>query len=316
MYKEPGKNGKNEKDEREIERLREKIRWELEDIKDDLMEELEDIHDDFEDEIDDLREAMDDIKEELREDLEDLKEERISLLNEIGETTDELEDLGEDASELIIHAEEKLEQYRERKEKIRDKYLIKTQKKLEKAQKKAEKKASKRINISVDSETSDEWRDWSEELGSSVSELIRKSMRFVKNNIGDFKKLEEWGENIERAVKESGIEELGEEMEKKYGKRFKIDINTKKKPNIRVNHAPKNDKERIKKRVRGLIKLQKSLPIDKLAQALNRTNEDAENLIYELVDDSIEGSLEEGIFKFTSSPDEVISKINALIDKM
>jgi hypothetical protein len=32
MYKEPGKN---ENDEREIERLREKIRWELEDIKDD-----------------------------------------------------------------------------------------------------------------------------------------------------------------------------------------------------------------------------------------------------------------------------------------
>ncbi|GAH97864.1 unnamed protein product, partial [marine sediment metagenome] len=30
-----------------------------------------------------------------------------------------------------------------------------------------------------------EWRDWSEELGSSVSELIRKSMRFVKDNIGD-----------------------------------------------------------------------------------------------------------------------------------
>jgi hypothetical protein len=65
-----------------------------------------------------------------------------------------------------------------------------------------------------------------------------------------------------------------------------------------------------------LIKLQKNLPIDKLAQALNRTNEDAENLIYELVDDGIEGTLEEGIFKFTSSPDEVISKINDLIDKI
>ncbi len=306
MYKEPGKN---EKDEREVERLRETIRWELEDIKDDLMEELEDIHGDFEDEIDDLKDAMEDIKEELREDLEDVKEEKISLLNEIGETTEELEYLVEYAGELIMRAKEKLEQYRNKKEKIKDKYLIKIQKKLEKAQKKAEKKAAKRINISVDSDTSDEWRDWSEELGSSVSELIRKSMRFVKNNIGDFKKLEEWGENIERAVKESGIEELGEKIEREFeGKKIK--------PRIKIDLSSSNDKDRIKKRVRGLIKLQKSLPIDKLARALNRTDEDAENLIYELVDEGIEGSLEEGIFKFTSSSDEVISKINDLIDKM
>ena len=306
MYKE---TRKNEKDEIEIEKLREKIRWELEDIKDDLMEELEDIHGDFEDEIDDLREVMEDIKEELREDLEDVKGERISLLNEIGETTEELEDLGEDSSELIMRAEEKLEQYRNKKEKIKDKYLIKIQKKLEKAQKKAQKKASKRINISVDSDTSDEWRDWSEELGSSVSELIRKSMKFVKENIGDFKKLEEWGENIERAVKESGIEELGEKIEREFeGKKLK--------PRIKINLSSSNDKDRIKKRVRGLIKLQKSLPIDKFAQALNRTNEDAENLIYELVDEGIEGSLEEGVYKFTSTPEEVISKLNDLIDKM
>jgi hypothetical protein len=300
MYKEPEKN---EKDEREIERLRDDIRYELDNIKDDLMDGLEDIHADFEDDLDDLREAKEEVKEELREALEDLKDERIYLLREIGETTEGLDDLGEDAREQIERAREKLELIRIKTEEQREKYENKIQKK-----------------ISVDSDTSDEWRDWSDELGSSVSELIRKSMRFVKNNIGDFKKLEEWGENIERAVKESGIEELGEEMEKKYGdkygKRFKIDLDTKKKPNIRVNHAPKNDKDRIKKRVRGLIKLQKSLPIDKLAQALNKTNEDAENLIYELVDEGIEGSLEEGTFKFTSNPDDVISKINALIDKM
>ena len=323
MYKEPGKNS-NDKDELEIESLRKRIRWELDDIKEDLLEELENIQEDFEDDIADLREAKEEVKEELREVLEDLKDERAYLLREIGETTEGLDDLGEDAREQIQRARVKLELIKIKTEEQREKYEDKMRKKLEKAQRKAHKKAhkktSKRINISVDSDTSDEWREWSDELGSSVSELIRKSMKFVKNNIGDFKKLEEWGESIERAVKESGIEELGEEMEKKYGekygKRFKIDINTKKKPNIRVNQAPKNDKERIKKRVRGLIKLQKRLPIDKLAQALNRTNEDAENLIYELVDDGIEGSLEEGIFKFTSSPDEVISKINALIDKI
>jgi len=134
-------------------------------------------------------------------------------------------------------------------------------------------------------------------------------MKFVKNNIGDFKKLEEWGENIERAVKESGIEDLAEKIEHEFeGKKLK--------PRIKVNLSSSNDKDRIKKRVRGLIKLQKSLPIDKLARALNKTNEDAENLIYELADEGIEGMLEEGVFKFTSAPDEVISKINELIDKM
>ena len=313
MYKEPGKN---EKDEQEIERLRERLKWELDDIKDDLLDDIEDIHEDFVEDLDDLREAKEEIKEDLREALEDLKDERAYLLREIGETTEGLDDLGEDARGQIERARARLEVIRIKTEEQREKYEDKIQKKLEKAQRKAQKKTSKRINISVDSDTSDEWRDWSDELGSSVSELIRKSMKFVKKNIGDFKKLEEWGENIERAVKESGIEEIGEEMEKKYGKRFKIDINNKKKPNIHVNHAPKNDKDRIKKRVRGLIKLQKSLPIDKLAQALNKTNEDAENLIYELVDEGIKGSLEEDIFRFASNPDDVISKINDLIDKM
>ena len=311
MYKEPGKNEK-EKDEQEIEKLRKDMRWELDNIKDELLDELEDIHEDFVDDIDDLRESKEDIKEELREALEDLKEERISLLSEIGETEEDIEDLGENTMDQIERARERLELIRIKTEEQREKYEDKIRKKLEKAQRKAEKKASKRINISVDSDTSDEWRDWSDELGSSVSELIRKSMKFVKNNIGDFKKLEEWGENIERAVKESGIEELGERIERE----FEGEKGKKPKHRVKINLSPSNDKDRIKKRVRGLIKLQKSLPIDKLARALNKTNEDAENLIYELVDDGIEGSLEEGIFKFTSSPDEVISKINDLIDKM
>lgn len=107
----------------------------------------------------------------------------------------------------------------------------------------------------------------------------------------------------------SGIEDLGEKIEREFkGKKIK--------PKIKINLATSDDKDRAKKRVRGLIKLQNSLPIDKLAQALNRSNEDAENLIYELVDEGIEGSLEEGVFKFTSAPEDVISKINELIDKM
>ena len=305
MYKEPGNNDKKDKDKQEIEKLREKLRYELEDIKDDLIEELADIHGDFEDEIEDLKDAKDDIKQELVEELQDLQEERKYLLREIGDTAIDLENLGEDAKEQIERASEKLEQVRNKTAKQKEKYHDKIRKKLEKAQK----KAAKRINISVDEDTSEEWRNWSEELGSSVSELIRKSMKFVKDNIGDLSKLEEIGDNIERAVKESGIEDLGVKLEREFkGKRSK--------PKIKIDLSISSDKDRIKKRVRGLIKLQKSLPIVKLAQALNRANKDAENLIYELVDEGIEGSLEEGVFKFTSAPDDVISKINELIDKM
>jgi len=306
MYKDT-KNNNNSKDRynREIEKLKRITSYELEDIKEELLEELEDLHDNFKDEIEDLKDDKEEIKESLIVDLEELQDERDDLLREIGDTSKDLENLGENAKEQIERAKERLLKVRAKIEKQKDKYQDKMRAKLEKAQK----KAAKRINISVDEDTSDEWRDWSEELGSSVSELIRKSMRFVKDNIGDLSKLEEMGESIERAVKESGIEDLGDKIEREF-KQKKI------KPKIKINLAASDDKDRIKKRVRGLIKLQNSLPIDKLAQALNRANEDAENLIYELVDEGIEGTLEEGVFKFTSAPEEVITKINELIDKM
>ncbi|MFW9990035.1 MAG: hypothetical protein ACFFC3_15415, partial [Candidatus Odinarchaeota archaeon] len=75
-------------------------------------------------------------------------------------------------------------------------------------------------------------------------------------------------------------------------------------------------KERIKKRVYGLIKLHNKLPIEKLALALGKSSEAAENLIYEMVAEGIEGKLEESVFKFTSTSEEVISIIDELIDKM
>ncbi len=305
MYKEPTNIDKKDEDDQELERKRRIITHKLEDIKDDLLEELVDLHEDFKDELEDLKDTKEEIKEELIDELQELQEERDYLLREVGDTARDLETLGDDAREQIERAGEKLQQIRNKMEKQKEKILDKMQKKLENAQK----KAAKRINISVDEDTSDEWRDWSDELGSSVSELIRKSMKFVKENIGDLSKLDEIGDNIERAVRESGIEDLGEKIERE----LKV---KKTKPKIKINLSISDDKDRVKKRVRGLIKLQKTLPIDKLAQALNRTNEDAENLIYELVDEGIEGSLEEGIFKFMSTPEEVISKLVELIDKM
>lgn len=126
---------------------------------------------------------------------------------------------------------------------------------------------------------------------------MRVSINLSKNLDRWAHRMERLGRKIERAVKESGLEELGETFECCF-------------------RSSGTDKEQLKKRVSGLIKVQKALPIRKLAEALNITDEDAENLIYELVADGIEGSLEESVFKFTSTPEEVISKLNDLIDKM
>jgi DNA-binding ferritin-like protein len=311
MSEELNNNNKNVKDEKELDRKKKVMRYELESLREDFLEAIEDLQEDFKDHVDDLRERKEEITDELKDELQELVDEKEYLLRDIDDASEELKNLGEGAVEKIEEAKEQLLKLKGKKEKSLEKHLEKLKKNLDKAKK----KAVKRINISVDEDTSDEWRDWSEELGSSVSELIRKSMRFVKNNIGDLSKLDELGESIERAVKESGIEDLGDKLEHelkgKNGKpKIKIDLST---SNTKTASA---DKDQIKKRVRGLIKLQKSLPIVKLAQALNRANKDAENLIYELVDEGIEGSLEEGVFKFTSSPEDVISKINELIDKM
>lgn len=289
-----------------------KIKWELNEIRDELMDELEDLYDDFEDEISDLREASEDIKGDLKEELEEIKEEERALMNEIGDVRDELENLGDDARDKIGDTQRKLEHIREKIRRHEAKYGAKIKKQLVKAKR----RAVKRINISVDPEMSDEWKGWAGDLGASVSELVRKSMKFVKNNIGDIEKLEEWGksmgkmgEKLEKVVMKSGIQDLGERL----GEQFEEKIG-KKGIKISINAEP--DKERIKKRVNGLIKLHKSIPIDKLAKALNQSNEFAENVIYELAAEGIEGSLEEEIFKFTSTSDEVISKLNGLIDKM
>jgi len=305
MSEEPNNENKNFKDKKVFDRKKRVISYELESLREDFLEAIEDLQEDFKDHIDDLKERKEEITEELKDELRDLVDEKDYLLRDIDDVREELENLGEGAMEKIEDAKEKLLKLKAKKEKSLEKHVEKLNNILDKAKK----KAAKRINISVDEDTSDEWRDWSEELGSSVSELVRKSMRFVKDNIGDLSKLDEIGERIERAVKESGIEDIGERIEHEFKKK-KI------KPKIKINLETSDNIDRIKKRVIGVIKLHNSLPIDKLAQALNRTNDDAENLIYELVAEGIEGSLEEDVFKFTSAPEEVITKINELIDKM
>lgn len=185
----------------------------------------------------------------------------------------------------------------------------------EKVKEKA-KEVKVRMHISVPKHMKDELKKWADDLDISVSKLIRNALGFVKNNLGDLTKLEAWdrkmekgGNKIEKAVKKSGLEDLGDEIEREI-------VKGKTEPKKKEGFSQKIDIERIKKRIRGLIKIQKSLPIDKFAKALNRTNNYTENLIYELADEGIEGSIEDGIFKFTNDPEEVISKLLNMIDNV
>lgn len=188
--------------------------------------------------------------------------------------------------------------------------------KLREKEKEMAKEVKVRMHISVPKHMKDELKKWADDLDISVSNLIRNALGFVKNNLGDLTKLEAWdrkmekgGNKIEKAVKKSGLEDLGDEIEREI-------VKGKTEPKKKVGFSQKIDIERIKKRIRGLIKIQKSLPIDKFAKALNRTNNYTENLIYELADEGIEGSIEDGIFKFTNNPEEVISKLLNMIDNV
>jgi len=284
-----------------------KVIWEKSSIRDKLIDELEDINEDLKDIMEDLEEEAGDIKEDLKEDLDELIEERNSLLGELGDIKGDLEQYGDDAKEQIEKAKEKLERLKGKIEGHEAKFDKKVRKKVE--------KAVKRINISVDPVMSEEWKDWADGLGASVSELVRKSMKFVKNNIGDLAELEAWGKKmdkmgkgIEKAVNVPEIAKLAKKLEKKY-KDKKISPKPK-------SHISQIDKERVRKRLQGLIKLQKSIPIEKLSQTLKIPIGEAENLIYELAAEGIEGELEEGVFKFTSEPEAVLSKLFELVDKM
>jgi len=262
------------------------------------------------------------------EELEDLRKEYL----------DELKLKSEDLNEKV---ESKRQKYLEKLERVHEKEMDKYEKRMDKiadleeritdlkneaeqsrARARSAQEKAKRINIYVDPEMSDEWREWSDKLGSSVSELVRKSMQFVKENIGDVAKLEKLGDIIEKTVEETGIEDIGDQIEKglkvagidgslKVGKRAP-------KPGVydSKKQTSAEENERIKKRITGLIKLYKSIPIDKLAQALNRPEEFAENMIYELAAEGIDGELDEGVFKYTGEIDEVLTMLFKLIDRL
>ena len=293
---------KNKKD-RISEEEKQRLKDDLNKIKENLMDEYEDIKDEMEDSKRELKEEREELREELEDAFKDLKEERDELLNEINELRNELENLNNMTLERRQDFQRRVERNKQKVARIVSKFAEKAKKKLEKA----ERKAAKRINISVQPEMSEDWKDWAEDMGTSVSELVRKSMEFVKTNIGDLSKLERLGDvfenlgrDLEKKIKASGIEDFGKKI----------------KTRVILDTESEVRKDTIKKRIQGIIKLHRAIPIEKLALALNKSENDAEKLIYELAGEGLEGTLEEGVFKFTDDIETVITKFNEKIDKI
>ena len=266
-------------------------------------------------------EREDDELEELRKEyLEELKLKSDNLNEKIESKRQKyLEKLERVHEKEMDRYERRMDKVADLEERIAD---LKNEAELSKARARSAQEKAKRINIYVDPEMSDEWREWSDKLGSSVSELVRKSMQFVKENIGDVAKLEKLGDIIEKTVEETGIEDIGDQIEKGLKEAgidgsFKVGKRVPKPGSVTSKQQTSaEENERIKKRITGLIKLHKSIPIDKLAQALNRSEEFAENMIYELAAEGIDGELDEGVFKYTGEMDGVLEMLFKLIDKL
>jgi len=316
-----------------------------EERKEEIEERLEEKKEKLEEKIEDYEERYEDLKEEIQdtqEEIEDIDEDIEDLEDEMLEVKQEKIEAGSDISRhklenRIARLEEKKARFEEKRAKLFDRVSF-----LEERASKAKEAIDKamdevvRMNISMKRGEKDSFKDLADNINTSVSEIIRSSVGvlspILKNlkNIKDLEKLgdafDKWGENLEEEIKRSGIEDLGKELEM----HFEFDSDKPPTPSpsgpIKGTTRPrapqppqpsikKRDMERIKKRIYGLIKLQGTLPISKLAQVLSIPEEKAENLIYELVAEGIEGKLEGGVFKFTNPTEEVIETVYELIER-
>ena len=323
-------------------------------------EEDTEIEEEFYERVDEVADEIEDLKGEI----EDIIQEKIDQLRELIEEFKEAPEhkkfkhyqkIRNQLGKIQLQVETKtlkLEKYYPKLQALVAKYMIKQQRR---------RKPVERINISVPDEMSKEWRGWADDLSTSVSELIRTTMKMAKKGLDSvelksIKDLDRIGENIEKGLVASGIEQLGEEIERKVKTllkesgldEFDIDIDPKSKDGrVKVKvHVDDRDKkkgrqyeepkdikiesgeetaaewepslkEKAKKRIRGIIKLQHGIPVEKLANALAMSHEEAENLIYELAaEEGVFGQLEEGMFKFENEPGEIISILNRLIDDL
>ena len=177
-----------------------------------------------------------------------------------------------------------------------------------------------RINFTLPETMKSDWKSLADELSISVSQLVRNAMGVYESSIKNIplkdmeRKIERFGDDLENQI-ESYIN-TGRNPSAQETLRYDPETGERiRKPPAKRSSVSEEEKTKMKRRVTGLIRLQKSLPISKLAKALNITEDEAENVIYELAADGIDGSLDGGEFKFSKGElDNVIKCVCDHID--
>jgi hypothetical protein len=171
-----------------------------------------------------------------------------------------------------------------------------------------------RINFTLPETMKNDWRSLADELSISVSQMVRNAMDVYEKSV---KGLEQSGAMDKIRNFEHKMENLGSDLERKLERRFNPDTGERINRPVNPMKQGNEDKERKKKRIKGLIMMQKCLPVEKLAQTLEISEEAAENYIYELAAEGIDCTFDAGVCNFDPSQiDAILGILFALIDKM
>ena len=178
-----------------------------------------------------------------------------------------------------------------------------------------------RINFTLPEDMKHSWKGLADDLNISISQMIRTAMEsFEKNieNVGDFGDLGDIRVDTKKRKKgnvdslENKIEKWGEKLEKYVTDRVGDGNFPKQEKSTKFNEETK---EKMKKRITGFIKINQSIPVDKFAQILKCSIAEAENLIYELAAEDIDGFMEKGVFRYESSTEDVISTLFKILER-
>lgn len=186
-----------------------------------------------------------------------------------------------------------------------------------KAAESKEKGKKVRINFTLPEDMKSDWKNLADDLNISISQMIRTAMDTFEKNIDNISDLGDLGDiRIDRRKKKKRnfddigvrIEKWGDKLEKKLEAKFGESGQT----GIQFDE---HNQEKLKKRIKGFIKINQNIPVDKFAQILNCSIAEAENLIYEIAAEGIEGFMEKGVFRYDSSTEDVISEIFKILER-
>ncbi len=161
-----------------------------------------------------------------------------------------------------------------------------------------------RLNFTLPKEMKDAWKEFADDVSKSVSQLIRDGVTHYINEIS-----REVGIQVPKTPKSPKAPKPPEPP---------IAPTPPQPPEFtpQRNELSAEDKDSLKRRIEGIIRIYHSIPIDKLANAMNVSVSEAENYIFEIVGMDIEGTIEEGVFYYQDDDSKVIYTFRQLINSL